>query len=570
MKSTWKRILPILLVIVALCSIAWYLFVYDRAFTKDMLIHHARYFEQKGKQQIAAWLYDAAYMQSGNSEDVAIELSELFKSHDNYSKAEHTLSRAISDNPTVNLYIALCNIYLEQNKVLDAVTMLDSVSDPTIKAQLDQLRPAAPTPSAPPGFYTQYITVQVQCKEGTLYVSGDGTYPSLKNDSENNSIQLTGGINKIYALSIGDNGLVSPLSIFTYTVGGVIEEVNLSNSALDRLVRETLNLTDNYQLLTSDLWKITSLVFPENAESINDLQYFPYLKELTIQGGSYDNTNILSYLNNLEKLTISHVPLTSQDLRTIASMSHLTELTLSYCSISSIQDLAGAQKLVYLDLNNNIIRDITALSTMTDLITLDISHNAVESLTTLSQLVNLKDLNVANNDLASLVPLASCTALEKVNVSNNKIGTLSGIENLKNLYQIVASGNNLTDLDILANSTQLTHLTVSNNSLQNITVVTKLNKLQHLDFSHNEVSKFPQWTTDNSLVEINGSNNKISSISNLTNCKMLNVLILKSNKVSNIDKLTKCPEISKIDVTSNPVKKVSKLTELGIIVIYTP
>ena len=37
MKSSLKRILPILLAILVLLSAVWYLFVYDRAFTRDLL-----------------------------------------------------------------------------------------------------------------------------------------------------------------------------------------------------------------------------------------------------------------------------------------------------------------------------------------------------------------------------------------------------------------------------------------------------------------------------------------------------------------------------------------------------
>ena len=60
MKSSLKRILPILLVIVVIASIAWYLFVYDRDFTRDLLLQQARLFERNGKHDVAAWLYDQA------------------------------------------------------------------------------------------------------------------------------------------------------------------------------------------------------------------------------------------------------------------------------------------------------------------------------------------------------------------------------------------------------------------------------------------------------------------------------------------------------------------------------
>ena len=50
MKKTIRAIIPfILIVAIVLCS-GWYLLVYDRAFTRDMLVQTARYFENNEKQ----------------------------------------------------------------------------------------------------------------------------------------------------------------------------------------------------------------------------------------------------------------------------------------------------------------------------------------------------------------------------------------------------------------------------------------------------------------------------------------------------------------------------------------
>ena len=73
MKRTLKRILPIFLTLVIICSIIWYLFVYDRGIMQDMLLGSARFFEQQGNHNIATWLYNQAYQQSGNDDTVIIE-----------------------------------------------------------------------------------------------------------------------------------------------------------------------------------------------------------------------------------------------------------------------------------------------------------------------------------------------------------------------------------------------------------------------------------------------------------------------------------------------------------------
>ena len=63
MKQFFKIIIPIILVIAIIACIGWYLFIYDRNFTRDMLLNGARYFDEQGNHTLSAWLYDQAYLQ---------------------------------------------------------------------------------------------------------------------------------------------------------------------------------------------------------------------------------------------------------------------------------------------------------------------------------------------------------------------------------------------------------------------------------------------------------------------------------------------------------------------------
>ena len=283
MKRTLKRIFPLLLVIVVICSIAWYLFVYDRDFTRDMLLSSARYFDERGNHDFAAWLYKQAYLQSDNNEHVAIELAEQFKGIGNYTQAETTLAGAIADGGSAELYIALCKTYVEQNKLLDAVTMLDSISNPQVKAELDALRPKIPEVNYQPGSYTQYITLSFTSEGGTLYTTTDGLYPSLKNAPSSGEITLVSGENTIFALVVGDNGLVSPLAIYGYVVVDVIEEVTLQDPMIDALVRQQLGMGSDTTLYSNDLWKITELAIPDGLGGLLKMLKVPVIM-VTTQG----------------------------------------------------------------------------------------------------------------------------------------------------------------------------------------------------------------------------------------------------------------------------------------------
>lgn len=127
MKKFLRAFVPIVLVLAIIACLGWYLFIYDREFTRDILLQGARYFENRSEHEAAAWFYDLAYRQAGDNDAVAIELAEQYKSTGNYTKAEYTLTNAIADGGGAELYIALCKTYIEQDKILDAVKLMDAV-----------------------------------------------------------------------------------------------------------------------------------------------------------------------------------------------------------------------------------------------------------------------------------------------------------------------------------------------------------------------------------------------------------------------------------------------------------
>ena len=570
MNRALKRILPILLAIIIICSCVWYLFVYDRGFTRDILLSQARFFEENGKHNIAIWLYNSAYLQTDKNETVAIELAEHFKASGNYTKAETTLTGAIADGGSAQLYIALCKTYVEQNKLLDAVTMLDNISDPAIKAQLDEMRPKLPNVNYEPGFYSQYITVNLTDYSGTLLTTTNGTYPSTDDAPSNGEFTLVGGENRIFALVLGENGLVSPLAIYGYTVGGVVEEVVLKDSNINSIVRQQLGVSADAQLLSSDLWKITSLKLPKGADSYDDLAYLPRLETLSIQNSTAEDLSNLRNMSYLTQLTLTDCVVSAEDLLTIGALPSLTNLTISGCNLSSIENLGTASKLATLNLSNNVIRDLSPLSFMTSLTELNLSHNAINSLNALSSLSSLKVLDISYNVLSSVAPLSSCSALTKLYVNNNSLANLSGLEGIKGLTTLSAGFNSLTDVTALKTMNSITTLDLSNNKLTDISCLASLTKLQTLNFSRNQVKKLPEWSKDCALVTIDGSYNKLGSIASLSGYKNLNEVLMDYNNLYYVNALANCPKLTKVSVYGNEVTDVSDLTDKDIIVNYNP
>ena len=79
MKKFIRVLVPLLLAVLIIASIGWYLFTYDRGFTRDFLLTQARYNDLHGNSRLSSWFYDLAYNFSNHDENVAIELANLYK-----------------------------------------------------------------------------------------------------------------------------------------------------------------------------------------------------------------------------------------------------------------------------------------------------------------------------------------------------------------------------------------------------------------------------------------------------------------------------------------------------------
>ena len=572
MKKTIRIILPIFLALCIILCTAWYLFIYDRAFTRDVLLSFARYNDDRGNHKVATWFYNHAYSQAGDNDAVAIELAEQYKAIGNYTKAEFTLSNAIADGGGVNLYVALCKTYVEQDKLLDAVNMLDSVTNPDVKAKLDAMRPLPPTSAPTPGFYSQYISVTLEGSGGTLYATNDGQYPSTADTPYQAPIPLHDGENTIYAVTVADSGLVSPLSIFGYTVGGVISKMEFADQTMEAEIRSILGVTAEKELFTNDLWSIHEFTMPQKVTNYSDLQHMIFLETLTIENGKAGQLSSLSNLVNLSSLTIRNTNVSQQELGTIAALPKLKNLTLTSCSISGITPLQKATGLVTLDLSGNgALRNIDALQGMTGLQELSLEGNAVADLKVLAQLTNLTKLDVSSNNLSTLVPINTLTRLNWLDAGTNAITNLGEINKLSALSYLDLSDNKLTNVNALSGCTTLTKLNISNNSLSDISKLNALTNLEDLDFSYNEVKKIPSFPKDSQLTVITGSNNKISSLEPLSGLKHLNIVNMDYNaSISSVKPLASCHSLIKVNVYGTKVTKVSSLTEQSIIVNYNP
>lgn len=577
MKKTIRTIIPIILAAAIIACIGWYLFIYDVPFTRDMLLKTARFFESNGNHKTSAWFYNCAYRQTGDKDSIAIEVANQYKANGNYTKAESTLSQAIADGGGKDVYIALCKAYVEQDKLMDAVNMLNNITNKDVKSQLEKLRPAAPTcfpdPSSTGAYYTQYITVTVSAKTGRLYVSTDGEFPSVNEDAYTQGIKLNEGKNIIYAIAVADNGLVSPTSIFGFTVGGVVERVNFEDTAVEAAVRGLLEVDTEKVLYTNDLWTIKEFKVPEGAENLKDLRHMAFLEKLTIVNGPENQiANILS-LANLKELSITNTSVASEDLTGISQLPNIEKLTLRKCRLSTLSGLEKATKLTYLDVSENAVGNLTPLSDLTKLQELYLEQAGLTDVSALSKLTAIKVLNVSHNEISTLAPITTFEALLKLYAGTNKLTEITGFEKFKTLTELDVSENEIGNVSPLYTCAELRKLNISYNKVEDISGFSTLIQLTDLIFNNNQVKKLPEFPKDCALVNINGSSNKLDTLVPLGGLQKLNNVFMDYNKgITSVKALAGCPLLIQVNVYGTGVRQVSALTSenQNIIVNYDP
>ena len=570
MKKAIRFVVSLVLAIAIIGSIGWYLFVYDRDFTRDGLLSQARYQDLYGNSRLSSWFYNMAYEYSGRDENVAIELANQYKAGGNYTKAEVTLTNAIKNKGTVELYCALSKTYVEQDKLLDAVALMDNIANPVLRQQLNDMRPSAPTTNHEPGFYTQYLDVELSSDGGKLYYTTDGEYPSINGGVYTEPIHLEGGETIIYAISVADNGLVSEPAVMGYTVDGVIEPAVFSDPAMEKAIRETLGVSESHIIYTNVLWSISEFTVPESAKNLDDLTLLSRLTSLTIQNQKLDSLEGLSSLSKLEKLNLTGSNFPAEELSVIAKLPSLRELNLSNCGLSTIADLDGASSLTILNLASNTLRNLEVIGHMSALTELNLKHNAVTDLSALSSLRNLETLDLSYNSITDLSPLANCQKLKTLDAGNNSISQISGVDSLVLLTSLSLDYNKLTDVSALANCKELTKLSISNNQITDISALSALMKLENLNFAYNSVATLPDWQSECALHTINGAYNQITSIDNLANLSQIAYIYMDYNKITSVDALADSYRLVQVNVYGNEISTVSALTAHDIIVNYDP
>jgi len=552
MKRTLKVLIPLVLILAILVTACWYFFFARPDLTSGILLNQAQFMTEHQRYRRAQMYYNWAWALEPARTDIPILLSETYVLDNNYTKAEYTLIKAITDNPShTELYTALSRTYVLQNKLLDAVQMLDRTTDAKVKADLDLLRPAAPVVSPDSGFYSEYIQVSATADTDIIYLTGDGEYPSSDQDLYTEPLALEAGETTIMALSVNEAGLVSPLVLNGYTVAGVIEEVTFCDPAVELAVREQLSLGPNEPIMSDLLWSITHLSLSNSVKDLTDLAYFTGLQSLSVQNVSGLDMTPLQFVPALQRLDLSGCTISSNAMDTIGALLELEVLNLNRCALTDISSFAQLSKLTVLQLADNTLNDISVLSLMP----------------------NLQVIDLTNNPLTSIAALSACDQLTSVNITGCSVTTLGSLSGKKALTAIYASGNQLKSIDELAECQSLSILEVSDNFIDDIQVLALLPSLTRFEGDQNLIREIPQFNETTCVLAYFGVDyNQIEDISGLAGVDTLNYLNADYNKIKDLSPLENNHNLVQVNVWDNAVteESVAALQEHAIIVNFNP
>ncbi len=161
MKHVLKIFIPLLLILALLLGCVWFFLQYRPDITASVFSSQAQRAMSRERYEKAVRYYTYAWKLNPDDDTLAIALAEAHKKNNNYTKAEYTLVSAITRNSDdLNLYLALSKAYVEQDKFIDAVQMLDRTANESIRQQLNDLRPAAPVLTPDSGYYNERIPCQ--------------------------------------------------------------------------------------------------------------------------------------------------------------------------------------------------------------------------------------------------------------------------------------------------------------------------------------------------------------------------------------------------------------------------
>ena len=239
---------------------------------------------------------------------------------------------------------------------------------------------------------------------------------------------------------------------------------NISDaSVVSNLINLTvLDISDNKLIAIPDLSKILAF---------NDAEAYEKLGEYNISVNF--SSNQITDISGLENTTLKNIFLYNNkvsDLSSLATMTNLTSLDVSYNEINEVSNLPTT--LTHLTISNNQISDISFLKKLTKLKYLSANNNQILDISSLSELINLQSIDLNNNKIKELA-ISDFEELSSLSCRNNEIEKVT-LKNLPKVYYLSLSNNNISDLSNISGLDKIDYMDLSTNPISNISAISSI------------------------------------------------------------------------------------------------
>ncbi|CAH1219079.1 hypothetical protein PAECIP111892_04657 [Paenibacillus auburnensis] len=197
-----------------------------------------------------------------------------------------------------------------------------------------------------------------------------------------------------------------------------VQSIVFKDTHFEQFIRELMQAGQS-DISPSDLNSIEDLPIYQAGEitSLEDLQWFPNLKFLTV---------------NKQLVT---------DLAPLAKLKKIESIRITGCQVADLAPLQDLKTLKYLYLDSNNIQDITPIQSITNLVILSIKDNQITDIQAVRELGKLEDVNLSSNQIKDIGPLYSLAKMKNVELKDNKITSIEGIQYWNELETLDVSGN---------------------------------------------------------------------------------------------------------------------------------
>ena len=373
------------------------------------------------------------------------------------------------------------------------------------------------------------------------------------------------GLKQLRVLEISNN----PINDFSPLAGLVrLQRLGVSVQRISDLRRHV------------DLTRLQSLRLHGSGNQIEDLRLLANLTQLTnlsISRVQLRDLSFLERLTQLESLNFSQNEIS--DLKPLANLTQLEWLGLFLNEISDLKPLANLTQLRWLDLGWNQISDLKPLAGLTQLRSLYLRHNQIRDVTPLAGLVKLEYLGLRDNPIEDASPLAVLTRLRDVDIEipEPRPGVTTAPAATGNVVmpdaKLAAAVRKALGLGSNAAITKqriqgLTRLDARDSQIKNLSGLEHATQLTHLFLYNNQISNVSPLRGLTQLRELGLDDNQISNVRPLIGLKQLELLHIGGNQINNsgVQLLSNLTELKWLSLQGNQISNITplaKLTKLG-------